>query len=173
MCEVKIATFLFLFAHFILVVNGWAPQTQHIRHCGAATNYVFSRNIHHSQACRNRYPSTIELRNALKSDQDVETLAAASSALEKTFGSLWFDNPEACAQARNDFPDLSSYSDTELKDALVVDSTSAEEGKPRNIVDVFLKTPLGPVILINVIAWQTNFSWCDTPFGAEGACPPL
>ena len=92
---------------------------------------------------------------------------------KKTFGSLWFDNPEACAQARYGFRDLLSYSDVELKDALVVDSASVEEGKPRNIVDVFLKTPLGPVILINVIAWQTNFSWCDTPFGAEGACPPL
>ena len=83
----------------------------------------------------------------------METLGTTSSVLEKMFGSSWFDNPEACAQDRCGFLNFSSYSNAKLKDALVAASTSAEERKPRNIVDLFLKTPLGQVILINVISW--------------------
>ena len=44
---------------------------------------------------------------------------------------------------------------------------------PPSPVEVFFKTPIGPVLLINLAFLVTGFSWCDTPFGDPAACASL
>lgn len=93
-----------------------------------------------------------------------KALRAVSSELRKesAYGESWFENPDAWSQARNDYPELASYSDEELRLSYVQ--------QPAKLLDIILLTPLGPVVLINLILYFTHFSWCDTPFGDAAAC---
>ena len=58
-----------------------------------------------------------------------------------------------------------SASDAELRAAAL--------DLPPSPVEVFFKTPIGPVLLINLAFLVTGFSWCDTPFGDPAACASL
>ena len=37
-------------------------------------------------------------------------------------------------------------------------------------ISALWKTPVGPVLIINLILWATGASWCDTPLGVAEAC---
>ena len=62
-------------------------------------------------------------------------------------------------RVRETEPALGDLSDDELQTAL----TSYINTGP-NLVDVLLKTPVGPVFLINIVLAATGLSWCDVPF---------
>ena len=72
--------------------------------------------------------------------------------------SVWTDCRTAC-------PPLAGRSDAELRAAAL--------DLPPSPVEVFFKTPIGPVLLINLAFLVTGFSWCDTPFGDPAACASL
>ena len=71
--------------------------------------------------------------------------------------SVWVDCRVACSS-------LAARSDAELRAAAL--------DLPPSPVEVFFKTPIGPVLLINLAFLATGFSWCDTPFGDPAACAP-
>ena len=126
---------------------------------------------------RQQQPSELHLR-FIDTDEQASTalpdltpveddaIRAAAETLGKEYGVNWFDQAEAWAQAKDDFPLLASYDDADLRQTYL-------KQKPK-ILDLFLKTPLGPFLLINLVVLATGFSWCDTPFHQDGAqCPPL
>jgi hypothetical protein len=101
-------------------------------------------------------------------EEEDAALRAVSRALspKSVVGDAWFESPEAWHQARKEHPPLAPYSDEELKLALL--------RQPPKVLDVFLYTPVGPFVLLNIVIAFTGLSWCDTPFGDALACsPPL
>eukprot|EP00980_Cylindrotheca_fusiformis_P002622 scaffold618_cov130-Cylindrotheca_fusiformis.AAC.26 len=102
----------------------------------------------------------------LSPDED-DAIRAAAKVLstDDAFGVGWFDRSEAWIQAKQDFPILADYDDSDLRDAYL-------KQKPK-LLEVFTDTPLGPFVLINLLAKFSGFTWCDTPFGQADACPPL
>ena len=62
-------------------------------------------------------------------------------------------------RVRESYPALAELSDTELGDAL-----KSYIETPPTLSEVLLKTPVGPVLLINLILAATGFSYCDLPF---------
>ena len=42
----------------------------------------------------------------------------------------------------------------------------------RNWFDVLFKTPIGPLLVVNLLIIASGKSWCDTPWYNPGACPP-
>jgi hypothetical protein len=102
----------------------------------------------------------------LSTDEDDAIRAAAKVLCEDdAFGVGWFDQPEAWIQAKQDYPILASCDDSDLRDAYL-------KQKPK-LLELLTDTPLGPFLLINLLAKFSGFTWCDTPFGQETACPPL
>ena len=79
----------------------------------------------------------------LTEEQD-KALRDASKDLEVLFGPRWFDDSEAWDQARTQFVELSFYSDAELRTDYI------RQGA--RLLDVITETPLGPFVLINLIA---------------------
>ena len=106
--------------------------------------------------------TVIELTQA----QD-QILRNSVSSLTDTYGPGWFELSDAWDTLRKDNPvefgDLTNNDD--LKKAYL-------RQRPNNPLDLFTQTPLGPFIIINLLFYFTGFTWCDTPFHADGACPP-
>eukprot|EP00566_Odontella_aurita_P027842 CAMPEP_0113554512 /NCGR_PEP_ID=MMETSP0015_2-20120614/16194_1 /TAXON_ID=2838 /ORGANISM="Odontella" /LENGTH=161 /DNA_ID=CAMNT_0000455669 /DNA_START=60 /DNA_END=545 /DNA_ORIENTATION=- /assembly_acc=CAM_ASM_000160 len=82
-------------------------------------------------------------------------------------GYSWFRRPDCLEDARSRYPVLVELTDDEIAAAYL-------KQKP-SFVEVFVKTPVGVFVGINLILWAAGFSWCDTPFGNPDAClpPPL
>ena len=55
-------------------------------------------------------------------------------------------------------------SDEELRDTL-----DSYVNTPPGLQEVLLKTPVGPVIFINILFYVTGFSWCDVPWADPNA----
>lgn len=68
-----------------------------------------------------------------------------SYMLDTAFGDRWYNEPEAWKKAKKEYPILAQYKDTELRRATFLLSPS--------VLDVLLKTPVGPTILANVAAY--------------------
>jgi len=139
----------------------------HTRHISTFTTTAYR---HHSTPSSSKLhfliPKKTEDGPKIKlTPEEDDALRIASENLIPSYGYSWFEKPEAYVQLKKDFPVLASYSDDDLKDAFL-------KQKPK-LADIFLKTPLGPFILINVLAYVTKFSWCNTPFHFDGACPPV
>jgi len=66
---------------------------------------------------------------------------------------------------RAEFPVLAARSDEELAGAL---RTYLNKGP--DLFGVLTQTPVGPVILINILLYVTGVTWCDTPLGTAAAC---
>ena len=75
--------------------------------------------------------------------------------------------PEVWNRVRSEFPALQERTDAELAAA-----NEAYVNEPASLKDVLLKTPIGPVIVINAFLLVSGFSWCDTPFGSAASCAP-
>lgn len=99
----------------------------------------------------------------LTSEQDAALRLFAETAVD-VHGFSWFRRSECLDDCRAQHPTLADFTDDELAAAHLVQ-------KP-NLLDVFVKTPLGAFIGINVVLWAADFSWCDTPFGNPDACLP-
>ena len=80
---------------------------------------------------------------ALTDEQD-QALRAVAKDFDVLYGPRWFDDGEAWEKARSQYGVLDGYSDEELRTAFI------RQG-PR-LVDVLTETPLGPFILINLLA---------------------
>ena len=80
---------------------------------------------------------------ALTDEQD-QALRAVAKHFDVLYGPRWFDDGEAWEKARSQYDVLAGYSDEELRTAFI------RQG-PR-LVDVLTETPLGPFILINLLA---------------------
>ena len=63
------------------------------------------------------------------------------------------------SELRTAYPALESLDDATLKAAVKEYITATPD-----IFDVLFKTPVGPVVIANVLAYFTGFSWCSTPF---------
>ena len=73
-------------------------------------------------------------------------------------------------RVRSAFPALASLSDEEL--AIALDSYV---NTPPTVWDILLKTPVGPVVFLNIVLAITGWSWCDVPFADKSstACVQL
>ena len=80
---------------------------------------------------------------ALTDEQD-QALRAVAKDFDVLYGPRWFDDGEAWEKARSQYGVLGGYSDEELRTAFI------RQG-PR-LVDVLTETPLGPFVLINLLA---------------------
>ena len=87
-------------------------------------------------------------------------LRGFSDAEVKFLRSITDSEPDWAA-ARSKMPSLASRSDDELRAAWVNSGTD---------ISALWKTPVGPVLIINLILWYTGLSWCDTPLGVAEAC---
>ena len=77
-------------------------------------------------------------------EEEENALRAAGKDFDVIYGPRWFDNPEAWTKARSQWGVLSEYSDEELRTAYI------RQGP--KLLDVITDTPLGPFVLINLIA---------------------
>lgn len=101
----------------------------------------------------------------LSAEEDKAVRAVAKTlSSDDAYGVGWFDRDEAWEAAKTDYPILQQYDNADLKDAYL-------KQKP-NVLEIFTDTPLGPFLLINLIAKFSGFTWCDTPFGQASACLP-
>ncbi len=80
---------------------------------------------------------------ALTDEQD-QALRDVAKDFDALYGPRWFDDAEAWDKARSQYGVLAGYSDEELRTAFI------RQG-PR-LVDVLTETPLGPFVLVNLIA---------------------
>lgn len=94
------------------------------------------------------------------SDEEDRALRAVVDSLRKNGATAddlrWFDDAKVWTEARADYPVLSAYTDAELKRAYFALKSSP--------LAILFGTPLGPVVVVNVLASVFHFSWCDTPF---------
>jgi len=120
------------------------PQSQSRRHFffGVSSRY---NNNERSTVSRRLFTPKKEREPSidLTGEQD-KALRDASRDLEVLFGPRWLDDSEAWDQARTQFVVLTNYSDAELRTAYI------RQG-PR-LLDVITETPLGPIVLINLVA---------------------
>ena len=65
------------------------------------------------------------------------------------------------AAVKAKMPSLAKFEDEQLRTAWVNSGTD---------ISALWKTPVGPVLIINLILWATGASWCDTPLGVAEAC---
>ena len=84
--------------------------------------------------------------------------------MEETYGISWFEESSPWDELKTQYPSLQEYSNDELRRAYVMQ-------KP-TVVDLFVKTPLGPFLLLNLVFFLSGFSWCNTPFHVQGGCLP-
>jgi hypothetical protein len=116
---------------------------------------------------RQQQPSELHLRfieTELTPAKD-DAISAAAETLGKEYGVDWFKTAEAWAQAKNDFPMLASYDDAKRRQPYLMQTPK--------MLDLLLKLPLGPFLLINLVVLATGVCWCDTPFHQDGAQCPL
>ena len=105
-----------------------------------------------------------EIRIQLSPDED-DAVRSASKILSDEYGVGFFDVPEAWEKSKVMYPILDKYSNNDLRQAYL-------EQKPK-IIELLTDTPLGPFLAINLLFKFTGFTWCDTPFHQDGACPPF
>jgi hypothetical protein len=77
---------------------------------------------------------------------------------------------ESWDRLRATYPALADLTDQQL-----ADTTRSYVETPPSLVEALLKTPIGPVLGINLVLWATGFSACDLPFVDSGsrACMEL
>jgi len=97
----------------------------------------------------------------LTSEQD-QILRDVTTKMEESYGIGWFEQSDAWDELKEEYPALQEYTNDELTKAFILQ-------KP-TFIEVFTKTPLGPILLVNAIFKLGGFSWCDTPFGSADAC---
>ena len=97
----------------------------------------------------------------LTSEQD-QILRDVTTKMEESYGIGWFEESDAWDELKEEYPTLQEYTNDELSKAFILQ-------KP-TLIEVFTKTPLGPILLVNAIFKLGGFSWCDTPFGSADAC---
>ena len=97
----------------------------------------------------------------LSSEQD-QILRDVTTKMEESDGIGWFEQSDAWDELKVEYPTLQEYTNEELTKAFILQ-------KP-TVIEVFTKTPLGPILLVNAIFKLGGFSWCDTPFGSADAC---
>ena len=102
-----------------------------------------------------------ELSIQLTSEQD-QILRDVTTKMEDAYGIGWFEQSDAWDELKEEYPTLQEYTNDELSKAFILQ-------KP-TLIEVFTKTPLGPILLVNTIFKLGGFSWCDTPFGSADAC---
>ena len=146
-------------------VNAWITYNQNLtpttrrqyrQHCVAS-----QLHLRFLDKSNNDEPSLILTPDENKAIRE----AAKVVGKEDAFGVGWFEVKEAWAKVKKEYPILSEYEDSDLKDAYL-------KQKP-NFLEVLIETPLGPVLLINLLVKFSGFTWCDTPFHSDAACPPL
>ncbi|KAL7468784.1 hypothetical protein ACHAXS_009021 [Conticribra weissflogii] len=157
-----------------LAAGGWIAPSHYFRN----DNSAGTRNLTHKfHTFEKTTKSTTQLTfikyidpdpNAplpieLTPEQD-QVLRSAASVMEEKYGISWFEQSQPWDDLKAQHPSLQEYSEDELRRAYVSQSPT--------IVELFVKTPLGPFLLLNLIFFLSGFSWCDTPFHAEGACSP-
>lgn len=102
---------------------------------------------------------------SLTDEQDEAIRSFGPVAVEK-YGFSWFrSNDEAIQEARDTYPVLADLTKEEIREAYLKQNPT--------VLDVFTQTPLGPFLLINIVAYLADFSWCDTPFGNSDICGAL
>mmetsp|Transcript_20709 Transcript_20709/g.43243 ORF Transcript_20709/g.43243 Transcript_20709/m.43243 type:complete len:103 (+) Transcript_20709:568-876(+) len=99
----------------------------------------------------------------LTAEED-QALRNSIPAMEEAYGIGWFEESEPWDELKTQYPSLQSYSNEELRRVFLAQ-------KP-TVVELFTKTPLGPFLVLNGVAWLGGFSWCDTPFHGADACLP-
>jgi len=77
-------------------------------------------------------------------DEQDQALRDVAKDFDALYGPRWFDDGEAWEKARSQHDVLGGYSDEELRTAFI------RQG-PR-LVDVLTETPLGPFVLVNLVA---------------------
>ena len=129
--------------------------------CGLTTRSSSSLNLKYIDKS-NIDDTVIELTP----EQD-QILRNSVSSLTEKYGPGWFELSDAWDTLRAEYPvefgTLTNNDD--LKKVYLRQS-------PNNPLDLLTQTPLGPFIVINLLFYFTGFTWCDTPFHADGACPP-
>lgn len=88
-----------------------------------------------------------------------KAFVAAMSSDDVSIPMLVTADAAAWARVREANPELQNLTDDELSAAL-----SSYINTPPSLSDVLLKTPVGPVVLINIVFAVTGMSWCDIPF---------
>lgn len=87
-------------------------------------------------------------------------LAGFTDAEIKFLRSITESEPDWAA-VKAKMPSLAKFEDEQLRTAWVNSGTD---------ISALWKTPVGPVLIINLILWATGASWCDTPLGVAEAC---
>ena len=88
-----------------------------------------------------------------------KAMVDATSTPEFVPTTLLEADPTTFTALREEFPALASLSDDELLAAV-----KSYINTPPTLPEVLLKTPVGPVIGINLLFYFTGFSACDLPF---------
>jgi len=99
----------------------------------------------------------------LTTEQD-QILRDVTSSMEDSYGIGWFEESESWEELKVTYPTLKQYTNDELCKAFI-----ARKPTP---VELLVKPPLGPFLLLNGILWLGGFSWCDTPFYGANSCLP-
>ena len=154
---------------------GVSSQQQLMKKSSNASAMKKATMIYHRRLQSSSTSTTLNLKFIDKSDveenvveltpEQDQALRDAVDDLTEEFGPGWFDISDAWDKFRQANPSMGEFTDAELQRAYYNQSP--------NPLDLLTKTPLGPFILINGLFWATGFTWCDTPFHADGACPPL
>ena len=97
---------------------------------------------------------------AFTQDEDFSTVSLISA---ESGGGDW-------DAVRSKYQSLSQLTDDQLRDTL-----ESYINTPPTLTEVLFKTPVGPVVFLNIILAVTGFSWCDTPFAdkSTAACIQL
>lgn len=101
----------------------------------------------------------------LSPDQD-QLLRDVASSMEEAYGMSWFEKEASWEELKSKHTSLlQEFSNDELRRAYIAQKPKA--------IDLLLKTPLGPFLLVNLLFLLGGFSWCDTPFLAgSDTCLP-
>ena len=121
------------------------PPTAYVRHRPAYLQYATGDSTRGLESL-----NTTEQQAAFRSVIESEQFSATALVTADT--ALW-DRVRAFS------PDLADLSDDQLQDVF-----TSYINTPPSVSDILLKTPVGPVILINLLFFATGFTWCDIPF---------
>ena len=115
-----------------------------LRTCVAFVPHQYHGPKRVASASLNLFPKKERDPSIELTDEQDQALRAVAKDFDVLYGPRWFDDGDAWEKARSQYGVLGRYTDEELRTAFI------RQG-PR-LVDVLTETPLGPFILINLLA---------------------
>lgn len=103
--------------------------------------------------------TSVNLLQGLSTEQEKVLVDATTKDERYSLTLLLSADADKWTELRTAYPALGSIDDATLKAAVKEYITATP-----NLFDVLFKTPVGPVVIANLLAYFTGFSWCSTPF---------